>query len=60
MADWENKVQDAAARAESEVQRLIHYLNDEVVPDVRKQSSVALRAAAEQLQALAEKMDDRK
>jgi hypothetical protein len=60
MSDWENKVRDAAAQAEGEVQRLIRYMNDEVIPDVRKQSSTALRTAAEQLQKLAEKMDDRK
>jgi hypothetical protein len=59
MPDWESKVQDAAARAESEVQRLIRYMNDEVVPDVRRHSSIALRAAAEQLRDLAEKMDQK-
>ena len=60
MSDWNEKVQDAADRAESEVRRLIAYMNEEVVPDVRKHSSTALRAAAEQLQSLAKRMDDRK
>ena len=60
MTDWNEKMQDAADRTESEVRRLIRYLNDEVVPDVRKQSSTALRAAADQLQALAKNLDDRK
>lgn len=60
MADWNEKVHDAATRAEGELQRLIRYLNDEVVPDVRRQSSTALRSAAEQLQALAKNLDDRK
>jgi hypothetical protein len=60
MPDWESKVQDAAERVEHEVHRLITYMNDEVVPDVRRHSSTALRAAAEQLRELAEKMDNRK
>ena len=53
-------MQDAADRTESEVRRLIQYMNDEVVPDVRKLSSTALRTAAEQLQTLAKSLDDRK
>ncbi|MGI4755946.1 MAG: hypothetical protein ACRYGF_03765 [Janthinobacterium lividum] len=60
MTDWNQKVEDATDRAEAEVRRLIRYMNDEVVPDVRRQSSTALRAAAEQLQALAKNLDDRK
>ena len=52
-------MQGVAEKAEEEVQRLITYLNDEVVPDVRRHSSAALRTAAEQLHALAQKMDDR-
>ena len=60
MTDWNEKMQDAADRTESEVRRMIRYLNDEVVPDVRKQSSTALRAAADQLHALAKNLDDRK
>jgi bisphosphoglycerate-dependent phosphoglycerate mutase len=58
MADWEGKVQDAAARAEAELQRLIRYMNDEVVPDVRRHSSVALRTAADRLRELAQTLDD--
>ncbi len=60
MTDWNGKMQEAADRTEAEVRRVIRYMNDEVVPDVRKQSSTALRAAAEQLQALAKSLDDRK
>ena len=57
---FEQDVRQAAARAEEELQRLIRYLNDEVVPDVRKHSSHALRSAADGLRSLAEKMDDRR
>ncbi len=60
MADWNGKVQEAVDRTETEVRRLIQYLNDEVVPDVRKQSSSALRTAAERLQELAKNLDDRR
>lgn len=60
MADWNGKVQEAVDRTEAEVQRLIQYLNDEVVPDVRRQSSSALKVAAERLQDLAKSLDDRK
>ena len=57
MTDWNAKVQETAARAEAEVRRLIEYMNDEVVPDVRKQSSTALRAAADRLHELAQTLD---
>lgn len=58
MADWNQEVQNAATRAEEELQRLIRYLNDEVVPEVRQQGSGALRKAAAGLHTLAEKLDD--
>ena len=55
-----DEVRGAAARAEDEVQRLIRYLNDEVVPDVRRHSSSALRTAADRLRDLAQSLDDRR
>ena len=54
---WESRLRDSATHAEEEVQRLIHYLNDEVVPEVRRNGSVALKAAATGLQRLAERID---
>ncbi|GAA3753388.1 hypothetical protein [Terriglobus aquaticus] len=56
-SNFEQDLRNAAARADEELQRLIRYLNDEVVPDVRKHSSVALRSASEGLRSLAEKME---
>ncbi|MFP5229909.1 MAG: hypothetical protein ACLGXA_20025 [Acidobacteriota bacterium] len=44
-------------RIEDEVKRVIGYLNDRVVPDVRQNSSKALRTAAEQLGRLADHLD---
>jgi hypothetical protein len=46
-------------RIEDEVKRVIGYLNDQVVPQVRQNSSSALRAAAEQLARLADALDQR-
>lgn len=57
---WENRLREAASHVEEDVRRLMTYLNDEVVPDVRRNSSEALRAAAIELQRLAERMDDSK
>jgi hypothetical protein len=47
----------AARKVEQESERVISYLNDEVVPAIRNHSSKALRVAAEKLQKLAEFMD---
>jgi hypothetical protein len=55
---FEQRLHHAAARAEEELHRLVRYLDDEVVPEVRRNSSTALRAAAVRLQKLAESMDD--
>ena len=54
---FEQDLRNAAARAEDELQRLIRYINDEVVPDVRKHSSVALRSASDSLRSLADRME---
>jgi len=56
--DWEQQVRDAAARGEDELHRVIAYINDEVVPEVRRNGSVALRRAAQELDKLAQRMED--
>jgi len=48
---------DAAEKLEKESERMIAYLNDEVVPAIRHGSTRALRTAADQLNRLAEYMD---
>ncbi|WP_446745458.1 hypothetical protein [Silvibacterium acidisoli] len=53
----DEKFSKATPKIEEEVRKVIAYLNDEVVPSVRENSSKALRAAAEQLTRLAEHMD---
>ncbi|HEY6412971.1 MAG TPA: hypothetical protein VIX42_04755 [Edaphobacter sp.] len=56
---WEQRLHEASGRVEEDLRGIIQYINDEVVPDVRRNSSDALRSAAAELQKLAQKMDDR-
>ena len=51
---WEQQLRDAARHVEEDLRRVVNYINDEVVPDVRQNSSHAL------LDKLAQKMDDRR
>ena len=71
MNDFNRKVEEASARVnktvaevadriEKDSAELITYLNNEVVPAVRQQSTKALRTAAEKLQELADFMDEAK
>jgi hypothetical protein len=68
MTDFNRKVEEATSRAsktvgeaaerlEKDSAELIKYLNDEVVPAVRQQSTKALRIAAEKLADLADYME---
>lgn len=50
-------INSATPRVEEEVRKVIAYLNDEVVPKVRQNSSDALRIAAEQLRKLADHLE---
>jgi hypothetical protein len=61
---WESRLRDAAsqmetaaARVEQDVRRVLTYINDEVMPDVRRNGSHALKAAAQELEWLAHKME---
>lgn len=56
---WEQRLHGAGARVEDDLRRLIDYINDEIVPDVRKNGTEALRAAAEELHRLAQRIDER-
>ncbi|MEO6912331.1 MAG: hypothetical protein ABI158_15560 [Edaphobacter sp.] len=56
---WEQRLHQAGARIEEDLQRFVKYLNDEIVPDVRRNGSDALRSAAAELNRLAQRMDDR-
>jgi len=50
-------IDDAARRLEKEIPEFIKYLNDEVVPAVRSQSTKALRVASEKLAEFADYME---
>lgn len=54
----EERLREAAGHVEDDVRRVITYINDEVVPDVRRNGSEALRLAAAELRKLAERVDD--
>jgi hypothetical protein len=56
----DERVGDAIPRIEEEVRKVITYLNDEVVPQVRQNSSQALRIASEHLARLAEQLHKKK
>ena len=58
-AAWEERLHEARLKVEEELQRMIAYINDEVVPEVRRDGSAALRAAAQQMERLAQRMEDR-
>jgi hypothetical protein len=57
LEDLARRVGNMGGKAEAEVQRIIAYLNDEVVPGVRKHSFKALRTAGEQLTRLADELE---
>lgn len=55
----EEKMNTVTPRIEEEIKKMIAYLNDEVVPKVRQNSSETMRAAAQQLRKLADYLDRR-
>ncbi len=55
---WEQQLRDAAAHLETDLKNAVKYINDEVVPEVRRNGSEALRAAAAELHRLAQRIDD--
>ena len=57
---WGQQLQDATERVEEDLKRVVSYINNEVVPDIRRNGSQALRAAATELQKLAQRMDDQR
>ncbi len=51
-------LEDVGRRVDEELKQIVDYLNNDVVPKVRTESSSALRKAAQQLQRLADYMDE--
>jgi hypothetical protein len=66
MPDSESKqprpksLEDVGRHLDEEIEGLIRWFNDEVVPSVRQHSSRTLRSAAEKLSDFADRMDDMK
>jgi len=56
--DTKRKLDQAAANVEREIKGVIQRLNDHVVPKLRTEGTQALRSMAQELQKLADKMDD--
>lgn len=52
-----HEIGEATTKLEQEGEKVITYLNNEVVPAIRSNSSKALRVAAEKLSQLANYMD---
>lgn len=57
LEDFARRVGTMGGKAEVEIRRIIAYLNDEVVPGIRKQSFTAMRRAGEQLTRLADELE---
>jgi hypothetical protein len=51
------KIEEAARTLELETEKFIQYINNEVVPEVRKHSSRGLRTASEKLREFADYLD---
>lgn len=60
MDDLGRKIGQTMGEMEKEAEKLVKYINSEVVPAVREQSTVGLRKAAEKLAAFADYLDDSK
>jgi hypothetical protein len=58
--DTKRKLDEAATNVEREIKGVIQHLNDHVVPKLRTEGTQALRSIAQELQKLADKMDDSK
>ncbi len=54
---FKKNVDEAARRLEHETENFIRYINDEVVPEVRKHSSRGLRTASQKLRDFADYLD---
>ena len=55
---WNERMSETSSRVEQEVRRVVRYLDEEVVPEVRRNSSSALRTAAAELQRMARALDE--
>jgi bisphosphoglycerate-dependent phosphoglycerate mutase len=54
----DERLNQTMPRVEEELKKVIAYLNDQVVPQLRQDSAQALHAAADRLRKLAQQLDD--
>jgi bisphosphoglycerate-dependent phosphoglycerate mutase len=54
----DERLSQAMPRVEEELKKVITFLNDQVVPQLRQDSSQALHAAADRLRKLAQQLED--
>jgi hypothetical protein len=54
----EERLREAAAHVEQDLRRVIAYINDDVVPAIRRNGAEPLRQAAAELRKLAERLDE--
>jgi hypothetical protein len=54
----DERLNQAMPRVEEELKKVIAFLNDQVVPQLRQDSAQALNAAADRLRKLAQQLDD--
>ncbi|PYY11601.1 MAG: hypothetical protein DMG61_18515 [Acidobacteria bacterium] len=54
------KLNEAASKIEQEIRNAVQHLNDNVIPKVRTEGTQALRNVAQELQKLADRLDDSK
>ena len=54
------KLDEAASKIEQELRNVIRHLNDQVVPKMRTEGTQALRSVAQELQRLADRLDNSK
>lgn len=57
--DRRGSFENMGRRMDDEIDKLISYINDEVVPTVRQHSSKGLRIAADRLRQFADYMDEK-
>ena len=57
---WQDRLHEATVHVEEDLRRVVSYINDEVVPDVRRHGSEALRVAAQELRKLADRLDEQR
>ena len=54
---WKSQVHGGIGHAQSEAHRVVRYIDEELVPVVRLNVSIALKAAADPLHRIAQRLD---